>query len=386
MSYYDFSGNVVTSLDTELTVEAKRLGLHLMPATIGELNMVKRARQMTDIKWTPAVNLRRRSRVEYDKELDWSEKWEDTFLANHEYTGLPYSHGYYSGAYRNYGMVGFQVSLDAFATSVQFAGSYMCATDHWNANDGVFTTYGVTCDTLGCYAMGLSDWYGSDTGFQTLVNNGTLVSKFAGDNIEANINNVHLGDILWKKAVHVAVITDVVIDDNDDIFIEVSEATTAGSTKPDVSGLPKGGVARRELWSLEDFFTRFYGYTVYRYANSANVTYTQSRFVTLEGEAPLHNLHDGIPLIPYMGDGFAYLSGHIPNTKVLVGSSEYAYLAVYKDGTLFNTFTIGDATEVTTGFSATGSYEAFLYNSTDGTIANMTNRTVSCAWTVISST
>lgn len=382
MAIYDVSGNPVGV--TELEEAANRLGVHLMPATLGELNMVKRARQFTDIKWKPAVNIKRRNVVEYDVNVNYSQGWTDTFLADTEYKGLPYSHGYYSGAYRDFAMVGYQVSIDAFATSAQFADSYFCSTDYWNQSSGIYTTYGVTCDTLGCYTMGLTTWYGSDAGFQTLVNNGIIVSQFSGDSIAANIDKVHLGDILWKKAVHVAVITDVVIDDENNIFIEVSEATTRGGTKPDVNGLQKGGVARRELWSLDEFFTRFYGYTVYRYADSANVTYTQSKFVTLEGESPLHALQLEMPLIPYMGDGFAYLSGHIPNTKILIGSSDYDYLAVYKDGTLFNTFTINSATEVTTGFSAKGSYEAFLYNSSDGTIANMTDRTVSTYWSVIS--
>lgn len=383
MAIYDVNGNPVEGT-TQFERDAIKLGVHLMPASLGELNMVKRARQITDIKWKPAVNIKRRNVVEYDEELTWSQPWTDTFLANTEYKGIPYSHGYYSGGNRNFGMVGYEVSLDAFATSVQFANSYFCATDPWNQSDGVYTPYGVTCDTLVCYAMGLTTWYGSNVGFQTLVDNGTIVSQFSGDSIEANIANVHLGDILWKKNVHVAIITDVVIDDNDDIFIEVAEATTKGGTKPDVNGLQKGGVARRELWSLTEFFKRFYGYTVYRYADSADVTYTQSKFVTLTGESPLHALQLAMPLIPYMGDGFAYKSGYIPNTNVLIGSSEYAYLAVYKDGELFNTFTINSATSVTTGFSATGNYEAFLYNSSDGTIANMTNRTVSTKWSVVS--
>lgn len=382
MIIYDINGNVFDGTSS-LQAEAVKLGLHLMPKTFGELNIVKRARQFTDIKWTPAVDLKRRNVVEYDQELNWSQGWTDKFLANTEYKGIPYSHGYYSGGYRSFGMVGYEVSIDAFATSAQFADSYLCSTDYWNQTSGIYTTYGATCDTLACYALGLSTWYGSDAGYQTLVNNGTIVKVCDGDSIEANINSIHLGDILWKKGVHVAVITDVVTDDND-IYIEVSEATTKGSTHTDDIGAQKGGVCRRELWSIADFFTRFYGYTVYRYRDSANVTYKQSRFVTLDGESPLHNLHDNMPLIPYMGDTFEYKSGNIPNTKVLIGTDDYAYLAVYKDGELFNTFTVNSASDVTVGFSATGAYEAFLFNSSDGTIANMTNRTVSTTWSVVS--
>lgn len=381
MAVYNKSGTVISGT-SQLEADARMLGLHLMPKSQGELNMVKRARQMTDIKWTPAVNLKRRNLVEYDEELNWSQGFTDQFTAGVEYKGLPYSHGYYNGANRNFAMIGYEVSFDAFISSLGFSNAYL-ATDHWNTTNGVYTTYGVTCDTLGCYAMGLSTWYGSDAGFATLVSNGTIVSKFSGDSLADHIDEVHLGDILWKQAVHVAVITDVVIDDEGNIFIEVSEATTKGATSPEVIGGQFGGVARRELWSLDDdFYTRFYGYTVYRYANSANVTYEQSRFVTLEGESPLHNLHDRMPLIPYMGDGFKYLSGHIPASTILIGTDDYAYLAVYKDGVAWKNLTVNGAS-VDVEFSATGNYEAFLYNSSDGSVANMTNRTVSCTWSVV---
>lgn len=381
MSLYDVHGNIVSDC-SELHTDAVRLGVHLMPNSIGELNMVRRARQLTDIKWKPVMNLKRMSLAEKDTTTGSAYGFQDTFLANTEYKGIPYSHGYYNGALRNFAMVGYQVSLEAFATAVQFADSYI-ATDQWNASNAVYTTYGISCDTLVCYAMGLDTWYGSDAGFQTLVNNGTIVAQFSGDNVVANINNIHLGDILWKKAVHVAVITDVVIDENDNIFIEVSEGTTNGASNPSIIGGQYGGVARRELWDVDTFFTRFYGYTVYRYINVDNVVYEQSPFVTLDGEDEMHNLRFQIPLIPYMGSGFKYLSGHIPNTNILIGTTDYAYLAVYKDGELFNTFTVNSARSVTTGFSANGDYEAFLYNSSDGTIANMTNRTVSCTWSVI---
>ena len=380
MALYDIDGNIVEGTSS-LEAEARSLGLHLMPTTLGELNMVKRARQFTDIKWTPAVNLKRRNAVENDADSSITIGWQDTFLENTEYTGIPYSHGYYSGANRNFGMVGYQVSIDAFATSAQFANSYLCATDHYDASNAVYTNYGASCDTLGCYAMGLSTWYGSDAGFQSLVDNQTITLVCAGDAIASNISNIHLGDILWKKAVHVAVITDVVIDDNGDIYIEVSEATTKGGTNPSENGLQKGGVCRRELWSLDgDFYTRFSGYTVYRYANSANVTYTQSKFVTLEGESPLHNLGSNMPLIPYMGDGFAYLSTSIPNTNILIKATSFENLAVYKDGTPFNTFAVNSASSIATGFSAVGEYEAFLFN---GTLESMTARTVSTKWSVI---
>lgn len=378
---YDIDGNAIDSV-TDLNKQAIMLGLHLMPTTQGELNMVKRARQFTDIKWTPATNIKRRTYA--DNETSASRLgFQDTFLAGTEYKGIPYSHGYYSGAYRDYAMVGYQVSLEAFITSTLFADSYFCTQDVYNTSTSVYTPYGGSCDTLGCYAMGLETWYGSDSGFQTLVNNGTIVQKFSGDDIASHISDIHLGDIMWKKAVHVAVITDVVTEGNT-TYIEVSEETTAGGGNPSVVGGQNGGVSRRELWSIDKFLVRFPSYTIYRYVNSASVSYTPCPFIQLEGEAKIHDLSRQMPLIPYMGSGFAYISGHIPNTNILIGTDSYAYLAVYKDGSLFNTFTVNNATSIATSFSAVGSYEAFLFNSSDGTIANMTNRSVSCHWSVIS--
>lgn len=383
MAIYDVNGNPVEGT-TQFERDAIKLGVHLMPASLGELNMVRRARQFTDIKWTPSVTIKRGNIVEYDETLTWTQRYQDRFDADTEYTGIPYSHGYYNGANRNFAMVGFEVPISAFASSVTFPASYFNVTDQYNVSSGIYTTYGATCDTLVCYAMGLTTWYGADAGFQTLLDNGVIISKFSSDNIASNVENIHLGDILWKKAVHVAVITDAVVDDNGNLFIEVSEATTRGSTMPNTLGGQKGGVCRRELWGLTNFLKRFGGYTVYRYADVDDVAYEQSPFVTLEGESPMHNLHDRLPLMPSMGDGFPYISGHIPNANVLIKSTSYSYLAVYKDGSLFNTFTVNNATSINVGFSATGNYEAFLYNSSDGTIANMTNRTVSTKWSVVS--
>lgn len=382
MGIYDINGNPLVQ-DDSLYNEARRLGVHLMPFTIGELNMVKRARQFTDIKWTPAATVKRRNYAEKDAAGGLTIGWQDQFTAGKEYKGIPYSHGYYNGAFRNYAMLGYQVSFEAFATSVQFSNSYFCSTDTYNTTTGVYTPYGASCDTLGSYSMGI-DWYGSDVGFQTLVNNGTIILQFSADSIASNINNVHLGDILWKRAVHVAVITDVVIDENNGKNIEVSEVTTTGGANPNVIGGLYGGVARRELWPLDKFLLKFGSYNIYRYVNSSNVIYVPSPFVTLQGEDEMHNLMNRTPLIPFMGSGFSYLYGHIPNTNVLIASTEYEYLAVYKDGSLFNTFTVNSASSIATGFSEVGEYEAFLFNSSDGTITNMTTRTVSCTWSVIS--
>ena len=84
MPVYDVNGNKIAG-NSEAEEAAKALGLHLMPKSIGEVNMVRRARQFTDIEWTPAVNIKRRNVVEYDQPLTWSQGWQDTFLAGVKY-------------------------------------------------------------------------------------------------------------------------------------------------------------------------------------------------------------------------------------------------------------------------------------------------------------
>lgn len=394
MTAYDINGNAIGyDGDSPLIVAAKKLGVHLMPNSFGELNMVRRARQFTDVKWTPSTNRYRGGIVEYnDPNYSVTYRVDDTFLADTEYTGVPYSRG---DARASYGMplygyergfVGFDVPLEAFVTAATNPHTYFSTSSyHVTGTTAAYTPYGVTCDTLVCYAMGLSQWYGSATGFQTLLDNGVITLLFAASNIASNISSVHLGDILWSKSVHVAIITDVVIDENNNIFIEVSEATTTGLTTPDVIGGQYGGLSRRELWDIDTFLDRFGTYNVYRYASVESVTYVQSPFVTLEGEDKMHNLRNRLPLMPYMGHGFKYKAGKIPNSSIVLGTSSYAYMVVFKDGAQFGIFTVNSATSISVGFSAAGEYEAFLFNSSDGTLANMTGRTVTTKWSVISS-
>ena len=105
MSVYDVNGNPLAGT-SELETAAQKLGLHLMPNSLGELNMVRRARQFTDIKWTPSANVKRRSYAEKDASGGSTLGFQDTFLSGTEYKGIPYSHGYYSGAFRDDAMVG----------------------------------------------------------------------------------------------------------------------------------------------------------------------------------------------------------------------------------------------------------------------------------------
>lgn len=397
MGIYDIDGKPLVNA-TEITDRARELGLHATPNSLGELNAVRRARQLTDIKWTPCTNRHRGSTVDArvstnDVRVKWfTEKLDDLFLANTEYKGVPYSRGDTRSSGmptfgKPHGYVGFDVPLSAFATACRNPDTYFSTLSYYSGegDTAAFTPYGVTCDTLVCYALGFSQWYGAIVGFQTLENNGTIVIVCDAGTIASNFDKIHLGDILWEKGEHVSIITDFFRDENDTPCIEVAEATTRGIVTTDVVGGQYGGVSRRELFPLDQFNTRFSAAIVYRYINIDDVEYEQSPYVTLDGETPLFSsMMTRLPLMPYMGEGFAYVSGKIPNSSIVISSSSYDYMAVYKDGTLFNTFAVNGATSISVGFSAVGNYEAFLYDSTDGTVPNATTKTISCHWSVVS--
>lgn len=78
-------------IDESLAAEAARMGLHTVPDNWGVMNTIKRARQFTDIKWKPAVDLKRYT-VKYWQEGNGNiPVYYDNarFEAGVEYQGMP---------------------------------------------------------------------------------------------------------------------------------------------------------------------------------------------------------------------------------------------------------------------------------------------------------
>lgn len=100
--------------DDSLAMEAARLGLHTVPKTCGVLNVIKRARQFTDIKWTPKKDMERfilKSRGVSN------EYWPNAkFAAGVEYTGMPLKYETSGGPPA---FVGFNIDFDAFVSAVE---------------------------------------------------------------------------------------------------------------------------------------------------------------------------------------------------------------------------------------------------------------------------
>lgn len=369
---YDVNGN---ALVTEFPI-----GLHQMPENDGVLNVIKRARQLSDIKWTPAVNIPRINRYDNDGR-PYTERFNDVFTAGVEYTGVPYSSAKGTKVERwGYTRLttGSFIGMDTFATCVANADSFVSKESAINSSISLASMYGCTCCGFVSYAIDVP-WTSSEN-FAGLISNGTLISKGLVSN--ASYDDFALADVLVNTEVHIALISDIISDEDGTIrYIEVAESTTHGGINPNIQGGQYGGHARRKGWAFSDFVNFFGDFTLCTRKNISTITYTPSPFVNVGDEFDMDTI-PAYPCVPYMGENFAYKYGKIYNSDILIASDYFSELDVYKDGTLFNTFAVASETsKISVGFSAKGNYEAFLCNKSGSTI---TGKSKSCHWSVIS--
>lgn len=285
------------------TIDDEGLHLHCQATSKGQVNFIKRARQMTDIKWKPAYQLIR-------MQSSWrGEKQTDYFTANKEYKGIPYSQNY--NHYNHSALaVGNIVSLDAFMTTTRTSGTIQEQNQPSSITGTLAAYYGIYCSGLWAYAYDVQYCYLTsipDTqGF-------TAEANAVGALTAANIHNyIRLGDTMINcpntsigrtaTASHVVLITDIIYNENGTInAIEVSEATTSGRYNVNIIGGDYGGVCRREFWLIDEFLVNWATYTILHYNNFEHITYTPSPYVQVGNESIIHtNLE--IPLLPYLGN------------------------------------------------------------------------------------
>lgn len=367
-------------------IENNVLGLHTKPDNIGVLNVIKRCRQMTDIKWTPAVDLPRymyaQSTPPSDSNYNASnvKKYLGVFKAGVEYKGIPYGRADMLDDYGyGYSYVGMNIDFETFVTAVQNPESIISKENVGSVSDHYSIQYASVCSALTCYALGLSAYYATANIPNIPGLNLVSALKVNGEYIDPN--TFKLGDVLNKESDHTSVITDIIKDSNGNtVFIEEAEATVNGEANPDYVGGQYGGLCRRVGFNIEDFFARYGEYSLYRYANIGSVTYTPSKFVNVGDEFDMARFSH-LPCMPYMGEGFKYKSEYIPNTKIVITTDDYNYLRVFKDGTEItgSPFTVSGS-YVETGFSEAGEYVAYLCNMSGG---SNTIVSAKCHWSVI---
>ncbi len=362
------------------------LGLHEMPKSESALNIVKRCRQMTDIKWTPAVDLYRFMMVQRGGDIPETAETQNyfgTFKAGREYTGMPY--GRVAGTMTAYGYdfatVAHYIPIETFISSVCNPESKLCKEDVHNLNSHTSVLYATVCSGLTCYALNVPE---VPTAYIHTITGLTSIGKINDNGAEIADSAFQIGDVLNLAGYHTAIVTDIIKDNEGTIQrIELSDASTAGLADRNYSDGLIGGVCRRKGWTRNEIYkTGGWGdYTIYRY--TGNVPYTPNPYVNIDDEFNMQRI-EHFPCMPYEGNKFAYKTGYIPNNtiKILISLNGYSYLKVFKNGTEISGSPFAVTSE-TTSIDITeigvGVYKAYLCNITNGNVINLT---CPCEWSI----
>lgn len=221
------------------------------PPSEGVQNIVKRARQMTNIQWTPQADIK-----------GWGGGV--TYKKGVTYTGLPY------GQPVDAKYVPWDTSLTGFINAVNNPDSKMyTGTATYNK---VAPYYSIDCSAFVSWAWGLSSRQTTST-----------IKNFATKISDSSYEEMEIGDCLCEAGNHAVLITDIKYDSNGKIIaVEISEATT-GSTNYLCHSVWYGSGYSK---SMSDFQKNYLdsGYILYRCKTRDSVTYTHYCCVPLEGD------------------------------------------------------------------------------------------------------
>lgn len=258
--------------------------------------MIKRANQISKIRWTPIDTIPNRNGV-YD--------------AGKTYLGIPYSSVKELDKF-----VGQEVSFHTFMTAVNNPYSVLY-TERVNkppyngVNCGAY--YGTVCSMAVNYALGIelpyeSKMYDSLPTFRKVK--------------EQNPETLFEGDVLWSPG-HVVLVLDIQRDSINNIK-EISILESAGNT------------TSIKDYSLADFQNRWdrVGWVSYRYLELAKNTFYQSiPFIQLEGDDYVEFQYNNDICIS-RGDKACYREGEDVEINIL--NDGYSELQLYRDDILYS--------------------------------------------------
>ncbi len=214
----------------------------------GQNNIVKRARQLTEIQWTPLEDI-----------TQWG--YYGIFKAETTYTGIPYGQPVNANGYIGYG-----VSIGTFASAVldntsKFYTSY-------SSYNKIAPVYSTDCSGYVSYAWGLDK--------RKTTYSLPEVAEKVGDQ---SLYSLQVGDCLDKESSHIVLVSKLTYDTNGNIVgVQTMEETAVITRVTDY-----GEGQTRSLASFQSYYLDN-GFTIYRYPNRDSVTYTPNPAVPLDGE------------------------------------------------------------------------------------------------------
>lgn len=213
----------------------------------GQINIVKRARQLHEVEWTPL-------------EDRWQWDYRGVFKAGTTYTGVPYGQPVYTG------YVGYAVSVSQFVDSVNNNSSkFYTAYSQYNK---ISPAYSCDCSGFVSYAWGLPVRRTTYT-----------IADVAQKVSDQSIYSLQVGDCLNKKVSHVVLVSDVGYDDSGNIIsVEILE-----QTPPITRRTRYGAGGTKTLAQLQSDYLND-GYVIYRYSERDSVGYTHDCAVPVDGD------------------------------------------------------------------------------------------------------
>ena len=292
---------------------------HAVPSSQGVANAIRRACQLTDVRWTPLRNMP--GVMAADGVYQYVE-----FEAGKEYTGIPYSGVIDTDTY-----VGLNVSLESFMTALQSENSVLYTENLFTESYPKKATYfGTVCSKFAQYVLDVPGSYNTANvpnipGMETIA----MPGKYA-------LEDIQLGDVIVDTSYHTAVCTDMIYDpDGEVLYIEISEAVSP--------------TARRLLWSEEEFFAEFADYRLCRYAYIDEVP------------AVSENTADsGYALMPRFGDKYNYRVSETAKGVVDILESGYSKAVILRDGVVAQELSIDAAASFEFDRGVPGQIEMYL--------------------------
>lgn len=304
----------ITGCETE---DASDYTMSIYSTSPGVINTVKKAYQMTDLKFTPKNN------IEYNT---------GTYFANNTYQGLIYSSVKEIQTY-----VGSDVSFHTFMTAINNPRSkiytvHIDQSPYHGTNCRAY--YGTVCSAFVCYSLGISGYasysFPASNKFRKLI-------SYHPDSIQ-------VGDVLYKTD-HVALITGLAKDESGHVkALEISEATQHGCERNTVS------VVEFERLMITKYES------IHRYLDiDKNIDYQSlAEFVPVMGETAIPFIYNDDICVD-KGDKSCYLEGEEVVINILHSVEK---LEIYKDDLLYKEMDIRENLDISLNDLPYGDYKA----------------------------
>lgn len=308
LSVDDFDESVVVYTSGDTMETTNEVEYHDMPASQGQLNVVYRAYQMSNIAYTPKATLPMHGGG--SKSVTIMDTAPGTELEGVTYSSMRERLAYVPQA----------VSFHSFRTMIENPNSYIY-TRHYEQGapaSGVDYTSGYDYNSR-CYAGTVCSatvgyCYGIEDAILTTISFDSYPGFTKLPDSQQNPFALKIGDMLNRSGDHIVIVTDIVRTERGKIKrIEVSEAF-----KPlcrTRAYKPTGSNSIQSRYFDEEF-------VAYRYANIADVPYTPSPWVHIdntETETPVYNT----TLSPRLGEDSNWRYGDTVEIDVLDNSDGY---------------------------------------------------------------